>query len=332
MHPLRKPLALPASLALALLSASCRDAAGPDAVLPSGPVRAVAAPAGPTVFPVDPVGSFLRTEAADSSLPALVVDLAALGVGPGDSLRVERLGDFTFTIYSPEYVESGRELHTSMHAVFSSTDELLGPGSPARVPGAVGAGPSPVTGPTLFEALPTDIPQDFFFGARTLEIPAGARYLFVAVPDIWYRDNRDGDGNLAVRLTPVPATLPVAIDVKPGGEPNSIRLKGDNGPSEIPVAILSEGSFDARLVDPASVTLGNGSGEETPVTRRRNGTPMAAPEDVDGDGDVDLVLHFERPVLMANGDLDAATTRLVLRGRLEDGRRIRGEDAVRVIP
>jgi hypothetical protein len=59
---------------------------------------------------------------------------------------------------------------------------------------------------------------------------------------------------------------------------------------------------------------------------------VASPGDVDGDGDADLVLHFERAELVARGDLNATTTELVLRATLTDGRKIRGVDAVRVVP
>ena len=52
---------------------------------------------------------------------------------------------------------------------------------------------------------------------------------------------------------------------------------------------------------------------------------------MDGDGDADLVIHFERAQLVANGDLTTATTSLVLRANLLDGRQVEGRDAVRVI-
>jgi hypothetical protein len=125
--------------------------------------------------------------------------------------------------------------------------------------------------------------------------------------------------------------MPVDIDIKPGSDPNSIKLN-DKGDARIAVAVLSTEEFNAADVDAAKVTLGNEDGDDTPVAKRNNGTLMASPEDVDADGDLDLVLHFERLQLLDKGDLNASSTELVLLGELTDGKKIRGADAVRVIP
>jgi hypothetical protein len=111
----------------------------------------------------------------------------------------------------------------------------------------------------------------------------------------------------------------VNIDVKPGTFPNSINI-GSNG--TVAVAIFSTPSFDARTVDPLSVTLAGAS-----VELRGKGTPMASFEDVDGDGLLDLVVHVSTEALeLSDGD-----TEVVLEGKTFGGMSIQGTDSVRVI-
>lgn len=69
----------------------------------------------------------------------------------------------------------------------------------------------------------------------------------------------------------------VQIDVKPGGDPNSINL-ASNG--VIAVAILTTDDFDATTVDAGLVVFAGATAVHNTL------------EDVDGDGDFDLVLHF----------------------------------------
>jgi hypothetical protein len=68
---------------------------------------------------------------------------------------------------------------------------------------------------TLFTHLSTDIPEDFWVRDITVTIPVGARYLFVAVPDSWYMDNLDANGDFGVRITPVVAPPGISVSVNP---------------------------------------------------------------------------------------------------------------------
>jgi hypothetical protein len=72
--------------------------------------------------------------------------------------------------------------------------------------------------------------------------------------------------------------LSVQIDVKPGSDPNSINLSS-NG--LIAVAIFTTDDFDASRVDGSTVVFAGA------------GAVHSALEDVDGDGDLDMVLHFQ---------------------------------------
>jgi hypothetical protein len=129
-----------------------------------------------------------------------------------------------------------------------------------------------------------------------------------------------------LQVTPAPQEVTVLVDVQQG----SVNLKSQG---LLPVAILGEPGFDPVAdVNLSTVTLGDGSDEDTPLARKRHGTYMAAGDDVNSDGLRDLVLHFSTPSLVTNGDLTSASTELVLRGATKNGVAFAGSDAIRVVP
>ena len=119
---------------------------------------------------------------------------------------------------------------------------------------------------------------------------------------------------------PVVESIGVEIDIKPGSGENSINL-GSNG--LVPVAILSTQSFDARTVNPTTVTI---AGAQVKV--KGKGTPMASLQDVNGDGLVDLVVHVSTEAL----ELTAGATRAFLEAKTFGGTPIVGSDWVRIVP
>jgi hypothetical protein len=79
--------------------------------------------------------------------------------------------------------------------------------------------------------------------------------------------------------------IEAAIDIKPGGFPNSIN-RGSKG--SIPVAVLSSPTFGApSIVDTTSLTFGR-TGNETSLD-----FCSSTPEDVNGDGLLDVICHFK---------------------------------------
>ncbi len=109
--------------------------------------------------------------------------------------------------------------------------------------------------------------------------------------------------------------IEVDIDIKPGSDPNSINTKSRG---VIPVAVLTTDDFDATTVDAFTVAFGPGGA--APV---HNGHI----EDVDSNGDSDLVLHFRtQDTGIAVGDTEACLT-----GQTLGGAEFEGCDAVRVV-
>lgn len=126
----------------------------------------------------------------------------------------------------------------------------------------------------------------------------------------------------------IAGTVEIAIDIIPGSAANPVRT---DRAGKLPVAVLATAQFDPATLLLETVRLGDESAPDAPVLQQGK-TWMAGLEDVNGDGLIDLVLHFSVPVLMANGDLHPATTHLVLTGETSAGDSARGEDVVSIIP
>jgi hypothetical protein len=124
------------------------------------------------------------------------------------------------------------------------------------------------------------------------------------------------DGEVPINLVlsaPAPTLVKVAIDIKPGSDTNPINLKS-NG--VVPVAVLTTESFNAAMVDPATVDFAGA----VPV--------HCTLEDVDGDGNEDMLLHFRTQEL----NLDKDSTEATLTGETTEGVSIQGTDAVQIVP
>jgi len=119
-----------------------------------------------------------------------------------------------------------------------------------------------------------------------------------------------------------PTTL-VDIDIKPGSWPNSINCRDGDG--VITVAILTTDDFDAMTVDHRTVLF---EGASELHLDKRTGEPRRHEEDVDMDGDVDLVFHFSYQATT----LTCSSTEGTLDGAMFGGGLIRGTDAVRSVP
>lgn len=111
------------------------------------------------------------------------------------------------------------------------------------------------------------------------------------------------------------------IDIKPGSDPNSINC--DNDKQVITVAILTTDYFDATTVDHTTVTF---EGASEMHIDRKSGEPRSCEEDVDRDGDIDLVFHFR----LSETNLTCESTEGVLKAEI-DGIPISGTDSVHMV-
>jgi hypothetical protein len=127
----------------------------------------------------------------------------------------------------------------------------------------------------------------------------------------WTATDASGNAASAIQVVSV-SPYTVTVDIKPGSDNNSVNPRS-NG--VIPVAILTDSYFDATGIDVSSLAFGpNGAGTA------HNGHI----EDVDGDGDDDLMLHFRtRATGVSNGD-----TELCLTGLTSSGMPIAGCDYI----
>ena len=127
--------------------------------------------------------------------------------------------------------------------------------------------------------------------------------------DVWVLT----DVNTGAFITSI---VEVDIDITPGSNPNSInpRSKG-----KISVAILTSDVFDATSVDETTVYFGATGTEASPV--------KVALEDVDGDLDTDMILHFKtQDTGLLCGDIEA-----ILTGKTLGGLAIEGSESVRTV-
>lgn len=105
------------------------------------------------------------------------------------------------------------------------------------------------------------------------------------------------------------------IDVKPGSDENPINLTSRG---VIPVVIYTTEGFDAADVDVSTVRFGPAGA--LPV--------HYALEDVDGDGDLDLILHFRTQEI----GITAEDTSVTLTGETIGGTSFIGTNSITIVP
>jgi hypothetical protein len=134
----------------------------------------------------------------------------------------------------------------------------------------------------------------------------------------------------------------IYVDIKPSSWPNPINIKSKG---VFASAICGTVDFDVACIDPATVMLYINGIDEGVAPIRWNYEDVATPyigsegggHDLDGDGHVDLVFHFDTRTVVAQlrlSDHVGETVPLFLKGKLRSecgGKAIWGRDYVWVI-
>ena len=177
----------------------------------------------PVTINIDPLYTYLRTDAADPAPNAIPIELSGLGISPGDIIRLERLGLFKRGInFSDDFPE--------MIGVFSSSNSIASSGNLNRISDAIDAGNDFDTSNTFLGNLSTNISEDFFIDDVIIQVPISATYLFISAHDNLYTGsvgvpndlNTDPNGDFAVRisLTSIPEPNPLNLAIKSHGFPS----------------------------------------------------------------------------------------------------------------
>jgi hypothetical protein len=125
-------------------------------------------------------------------------------------------------------------------------------------------------------------------------------------------------GHFTGTMTPIVSET-IAIQLKPGTGPNCINPKSKGN---VPVAILGS-SVEVETIDRSTLVIDKDSNPVTPGV-----VPIKTSlSDVDGDGKVDLVLHFDTQQLSNNGLLVNGQP-LYITGQFLDGKLLIGSDVM----
>ncbi len=131
-------------------------------------------------------------------------------------------------------------------------------------------------------------------------------------------DKDGGSGSASATLRVL--RLPTGLNVNP-----SIINTSGNGSGQVTITILGNSEFDGSMIRLSSIRIGSATPDAD-----GNSESKANATDVNGDGILDLVVHFTRSGLIDGAALGPATTVLTLNAELNDGRQIEAKGGVNV--
>jgi len=132
----------------------------------------------------------------------------------------------------------------------------------------------------------------------------------------------NGDADAFVTKLSAAAVVTIRIDIKPGSVRNPINLRSRG---LVPVAILSTATFDAKTIVASSVCFGDaGNASQRDCTEAHGRRHVV---DVNGDGRLDLLLHFE----VQQTGIDRGDTKACLTGKTREGVDVKGCDSITIV-
>jgi DNA/RNA endonuclease G (NUC1) len=150
---------------------------------------------------------------------------------------------------------------------------------------------------------------------------AGSHQYFIAGSYTVTLTVKDKDGGVGSASTTVQVgRVTGAMDVNP----NQISI-GNNGNGQVIATVFGGSQFNAGAINLGSVRIGR-----TAPDTQGNGALKVEIADVNHDGILDMVAHFQRSALVANGDISGGSTQLSVDATLNDGRQIRATGGVSV--
>jgi hypothetical protein len=131
----------------------------------------------------------------------------------------------------------------------------------------------------------------------------------------------DGGGRDAC-VVKFETSLEIDIDIKPGGDPNSINLCSNGA---VPIAILGSDTFDVYDIDTETLRFAEAS---VKVVGMKDPHSICSYEDVNDDLFYDLVCHF----LTADiAGIDGQSSTATVNGELLNGTSIEGTDSINIV-
>ena len=155
---------------------------------------------------VSALGTFLRAdpnmeEGGSPVQGPTIIDLDAEGLSDLKWVSINYSGEIFYGVGERDYGKKYVDGEVIVIGLFSATSELKSIENLNRVPGVINFGEDYKTSETYFGNVPTDISEDFIIKSligSNIEIPSGAKFLFLCIADIYYPDN---SGTIQVTIT-----------------------------------------------------------------------------------------------------------------------------------